>query len=341
MSDSRFFSRRAPLSLAEIAKIAKGSLPPSVDGSYQIEDVAPLQQAGPKNISFFDNIKYKQDFMSTKAGACIVHESQAPHAPEHVRLIFAASPYKSYALVAQAFYPPEPLRSDISVQAYIDPSAILAEGCVVEAGAVIKAGAKLGQACVIESGAVIGRNVIIGAYGRVGANSSLSHCVIGDYVNIYPGVRIGQDGFGFAIDPAGHVKVPQLGRVIIGDHVEVGANTCIDRGSGPDTIIGQGTWIDNLVQIAHNVTIGKGCVIVSQVGISGSTVLEDFVVLAGQVGVAGHLRIGKGAQVAGKSGVIRSIPAGQEQMGYPSQPLNDFMRQAALLKRLIKKDKSA
>ncbi len=152
-------------------------------------------------------------------------------------------------------------------------------------------------------------------------------------------MRVGQDGFGFAIDAAGHVRVPQLGRVLIHDGVQIGANTTIDRGAGPDTIIGAGTWIDNLVQIGHNVQIGRGCIIVAQVGISGSTVLEDFVALGGQTGVAGHLRIGSGAQVAAQSGVMRDIPVGESQMGSPAVPSKTHMRQLATLKQLIKKNK--
>jgi len=206
---------------------------------------------------------------------------------------------------------------------------------------VILDGVQIGKGCYIEAGAVIGRNVQIGDYVRIGANANISHAHIGSYSRLYPGVRVGQDGFGFAIDPKGHVKVPQLGRVMIGQHVEIGANSCIDRGAGPDTEIGDGTWIDNLVQIGHNVKIGRGCIIVSQVGISGSTVLEDFVALGGQAGVAGHLRIGMGARIAAQSGIMKNVPAGEEQMGSPALPIRDFMKQVALLKRLIKKDKGS
>jgi len=189
----------------------------------------------------------------------------------------------------------------------------------------------------VEAGAHIDENVTIGARCRIGSNASLSHAVLDDHVRLYPGVRVGQDGFGFAIDPSGYVKVPQLGRVLIGSHVEIGANTTIDRGAGPDTVIGQGTWIDNLVQIGHNVKIGKGCVIVAQVGISGSTVIDDYVVIGGQVGIAGHLHIGSGVRIAAQSGVMKNIPAGQEMMGSPAMPIKDHMRQIIALKRLAKR----
>ena len=159
-------------------------------------------------------------------------------------------------------------------------------------------------------------------------------------MRLYPGVRIGQDGFGFAIDPTGFVKVPQLGRVVIGDNIEVGANSCIDRGSQGDTTIGSGTWIDNLVQIAHNVKIGRGCVIVSQCGIAGSTELGDFVVLGGQVGVSGHLKIGSMSRVAAKSGVTKNIPPKEEWMGYPAMPMKTFLRHTVKLAQLAKKTKT-
>ena len=150
----------------------------------------------------------------------------------------------------------------------------------------------------------------IGRDCSIGATVTVSHALIGDRVIIHPGVRIGQDGFGFAMGPQGHLKVPQIGRVIIQDDVEIGANSTIDRGANRDTVIGEGTKIDNLVQIAHNVVIGRHCVIVAQVGISGSTTLGDFVALGGQVGVTGHLRIGAGAQIAATSGVMSDVPPG-------------------------------
>ncbi|MCE7886027.1 MAG: UDP-3-O-(3-hydroxymyristoyl)glucosamine N-acyltransferase [Alphaproteobacteria bacterium PRO2] len=340
MADPKFFQTARPFSLKEISGVTKAEIFKGSDASYTVADVAPLDKAGPKDLSFFDNVKYKEQFLATKAGACLVSPATAELAPKGVHLLVSKSPYKAYALAAQMFYPEARPAGSISARASVHATAKLGKGCVIEDGVVIGEGAELGEGCWIEANAVIGRNVKIGAHGRVGANASVSHALIGDHVRIYPGARIGQDGFGFAIDPAGHVKVPQLGRVIIEDHVEIGANTTIDRGSGPDTVIGQGTWIDNLVQVGHNVKIGKGCVVVAQVGISGSTVIEDFVALGGQVGIAGHLRVGKGAQIAAQSGVIQDVPAGETQMGYPSMPKLQFLRQAALLKRLIKKEKA-
>jgi len=339
MPDPHFFERSKAFSLQEIVEITGAKIHGDFDPTFILENVAPLDRAGEGDLSFLDNKKYKEQFTATKAAACFVQPDLADLAPEGVALLVTPTPYKAYALIAQAFYPnkgPEPFVSD---DAYVHETANVPKSCVIHPGAVIEAGVELGEHVTIEAGAVIKQNVKIGSHSRVGPNAVISHAIIDEYVNIYPGAKIGQDGFGFAIDLAGYVKVPQLGRVIIESHVEIGANTTIDRGAGPDTVIGQGTWIDNLVQIGHNVKIGKGCIIVAQVGISGSTVIGDYVALGGQVGVAGHLNIGTGARIAAQSGVMRDIPAGQEMMGSPAVLIKDFMRQTATLKRLIKKPK--
>lgn len=340
MADPNFFDNAGPHRLSEIAAKIGIDLPANIQQDLLIHDVAPLHHANEDQLSFLDNIKYKTDLGRTKAGCVLVREDLLPLVPSGTIGLACPSPYKAYALTAQFFYPyTPPAETCIAPHAHIDESAEIGDSCHIENGAVIYQGAKIGAQCVIGAGAVIGRNVQIGEGCVIGPNAVLSHCILGDHVTIYRGVAIGQDGFGFAIDPAGHVKVPQLGRVVIEDGVEIGANTCIDRGAGPDTVIGAGTWIDNLVQIGHNVKIGKGCVIVAHVGISGSTVLEDYVVLGGQVGVAGHLRIGKGARVAAQSGVMRDIPAGTEQMGSPAIPIKTNMRQIALLNRMLKENK--
>lgn len=339
MADPRFHLRTDPKTLEELAAISGAELSPGADPSKSIEDVGTLSESGPGDISFLDNIRYKDQFKATKAGACIVAKEIADLAPEGLQLLISANPYKSYALIAQAFYPENIPPSEISDQAHIHDSTSIADGCVIEPGAVVLEGASIGEKCWIEAGAVVGRNVVIGKGCRIGAGATVSHAVLGDAVRLYPGVRVGQDGFGFAIDPAGHVKVPQLGRVIIEDHVEIGANTCIDRGAGPDTVIGAGTWIDNLVQIGHNVKIGRGCVLVSLSGVAGSTELGDFVVVAAQVGIAGHLKVGSGVRIGAQSGVMRDVPAGEEVLGAPAIPAKDYMRQIVALKRLTNSSK--
>jgi UDP-3-O-[3-hydroxymyristoyl] glucosamine N-acyltransferase len=333
MADPRFFKRLGPFAVSQIAERCEAIVHDTAMSDLMIEDVATLKDAGEGQLAFLDNPKYVDDFKTTKASACLVHPDRIGMAPAGIALIVTKAPYKAYALAAQMFYPIPQAEAFISDHSVIDPSAKIAAGCRIEAGAVIGVGVELGLGCWIESNAVIGENVVIGRRTRIGANASISHAIIGNDVRIYPGARIGQDGFGFAIDPKGFVKVPQLGRVIIEDHVEIGANTCIDRGAGPDTVIGMGTWIDNQIQIGHNVKLGRGCVLAGQVGIAGSTEIGDFVAIGGQAGVAGHLKVGKGAQLAAGSGVISNIDAGEVVMGYPALPKTRFMRHVAYLNR--------
>lgn len=338
MADPQFFTNRGPFTVAQIAaqtgcEIQNGT--DTIDAMAQpLIDVAPLDRAEGDHVSFIDNRKYRDAFKSSRAGACFMRPDMVPFAPPGMICLATPTPYKAYALAAQMFYPLEkPDEPSISPRAYIDPSVQMGAGCHIEPGVVIAAGVILGDHVWVEANATISKNVQIGSNSRIGQNASVAYAIIGQGVRIYPGARIGQDGFGFAIDPKGFVKVPQLGRVIIEDFCEIGANTCIDRGAGPDTVIGMGTWLDNLVQIAHNVKIGRGCILVGQVGIAGSTVIEDFVAIGGQAGVAGHLHIGKGAQLAAGSGVITDIDAGLTVMGYPALPKTQFMRHVAYLNR--------
>ncbi len=337
MADPRFFERAGPFTLAQLAELCGADMADATKGHMVINDVAPLDKAGDGVISFLDNKKYVEAFTQSRAAACIVHPAMAPRAPQGMALLVSPDPYRAYALVAQAFYPDAAIVGGVAATAHVDASARLGDGVRVEAGACIGAGAEIGPGCLIGPNAVIGRGVVLGAACVIGANASLSHAVLGARVRIYPGVRIGQDGFGFAMDPKGHLKVPQLGRVMIDDDVEIGANATVDRGAGPDTVIGAGTKIDNLVQIAHNVQIGRNCVIVSQVGISGSTRIDDFAVIAGQAGITGHLHIGAGARIAAQSGVMRDIEAGGTVGGSPAVPMTEWLRQSAILGQMARK----
>ncbi|MEN8140541.1 MAG: UDP-3-O-(3-hydroxymyristoyl)glucosamine N-acyltransferase [Thermodesulfobacteriota bacterium] len=342
MADPRFFQNQGPFTLTELAQCCGAKLSDESLAAKEIHDVAPLDRATANQISFLDNRKYVKQFTETKAGACIVHPDLAEQAPAHTSCLLSPLPYKAYALVAQAFYPvlTAPSASAIHKSAIIAETATLGENCIVEAGVVIDDQARIGAGCHIKANAVIQAGVELGDGCQVGANATLSHCLLGKGVVIYPGAQIGQRGFGFAIDPAaGFFTVPQLGRVIIGDYVEVGAGCTIDRGAGPDTVIGRGTRIDNLVQIGHNVQVGEFCVLVAQCGVAGSTKLENYVMVGGQSAVAGHLTIGTGAKIAGKSGVMRDVKPGQEMMGYPAMPIKEFFRQVASLKKLSKKGK--
>lgn len=337
MADPRFFSRLGPITLGQIASLTGVEIQRG-PADFKVYDVAPLDKADFEHLSFFDNIRYKDSFKNSRAGACFIDPVHVNDAPPGMSLLVTKTPYKAYAQAAQLLYPDVWADPKIADTARIHPDAKIGKGCLIEDYVVIGEGAEIGEGSWIEAHAVIGRHVVLGSKCRVGPHSSLSHCMVGSHTRFYPGVRIGQDGFGFAIDPVnGHVKVPQLGRVVIGNHVEIGANTCIDRGAGPDTEIDDGAWIDNLVQIGHNVKIGRGAIIVSQVGISGSTEVGPFAVLAGQVGVAGHLKIGMGARIAAKSGIMRDIPDREEVMGYPALPIRQFMRQIATLNKLSAK----
>lgn len=340
MADPQFFRKPAPLSLKEIADIS-GAVLQNVQGdpaAVRISDVAPLHTAEQGHLSFLDNKKYLDAFKSSHAGACFVSPDHVDQAPKDMVLLVTPNPYKAYALTAQKFYPePSWKKSHIAQNANIHASAVIGANCIIDHNAFIGPNVKIGANCWIKPNVVIGQGVEIGDNTVIGSNSSLAYCKIGSGVHLLPGVRIGQEGFGFAIDPSGHIPVPQLGRVLVGNNVWIGANTTIDRGAGPDTIIGDGCMIDNLVQIGHNVKIGKYVVLVSQVGISGSTEIEDYAVIAGQVGIAGHLKVGRAARVGAQAGIMKDVPAGAEVMGSPAIPLKDFFRQVATLSNLAKK----
>src|SRR6266436_5361185 len=277
------------------------------------------------------------DALSALSGATLLRPEEGSRLCRDVALLVSKEPYRAYALAAQAFYPPTRIVARRAPSAIIDSAADVPDNCSIGPNVVIEPGARLGQRCSVGANAVIAAGVEIGDDCRIGPNVTLSHCLIGSRVVLHPGVRIGQDGFGFAPDAKAPIKVPQLGRVLVGDDVDIGANTTIDRGSGHDTIIGSGSMIDNLVQIGHNVVLGRCCILAGQVGISGSTKLDDFVMVGGQGGLAGHLHIGSGARIAAKSGLMRDVPAGETVCGSPAVPLTDFMRQTAVLQRLAKK----
>jgi len=301
--------------------------------------VAPLQSAVECQVSFLDNRRYAVVLEQTRAGAVIVHPQMQRRVPNSTIAIVTASPYEGWARVAALFHPVRPSRPGIHSSALIDPDAQVHRSAEIGPYAVVEARAEIGPGCRIGSFVSIGPGVTVGRDCRIGTHASLSHALLGSRVYIYPGARIGQEGYSFATTETGFLSIPQLGRVIIEDDVEVGANTTIDRGSTCDTIIGAGTRIDNLAQIGHNVRLGRCCVIVAQVGIAGSTVLEDFVQVGGQAAMAGHLRIGQGSQIGAQAGVISDVPAGSALLGSPARPRKEFFRQVATLKRITRRSK--
>lgn len=337
MSDPRFFQRAGPFSLAQIAEAVGGELADGAAGDMSIADIAPLDEAGPDDLSFLDNKKYLDVLAQTSAGACLIAPSVAERAPAGTALVLCREPYLCFALAARMFYAPAPPEPGVAPTAIVESGSTVPDDCRVEHHAVISRGAQLGARCHIGPGAFIGPGVTIGDDCRVGQNATLECCLIGNRVNVYAGVRVGTEGFGFAVGPEGPVRIPHTGRAIVEDDVEIGANSTVDRGTTGDTVIGRGTMIDNQVQIAHNVKIGRGCILAGQVGLAGSVQVGDFAMLGGKVGVANHVKIGDGARLGALSGVNEDLAAGGTYLGQPAIPIRDFWRQVAAIRRLTKK----
>ena len=341
MEHPGFFERAAPIRLEALAQKVGAQLPSGADPGLLISDVKSLADAESGHVSFLDNRKYLGLLGATRASAVLVVSAFASRVPEGSVALTTASPYRGFALALQLLYPdamrPKGAMAEVG-EPPVHPTARLEDGVIVEPGAVIGREAQIGRGTTIAAGALVGYRVAIGRGSYVGPCASVVHALVGDRVILHAGVRVGQDGFGFAMGPKGHLKVPQIGRVIIQDDVEVGANSCIDRGALKDTVIGEGTKIDNLVQIGHNVVMGRHCVIVGQVGISGSAELGDFVVMGGQSGLVGHIKVGSGAQIAGGSHAKDDVAPGARMGGTPAIPFTEWARQLAAIKRLTQKE---
>ena len=340
-----FFDRAGPFPLGQSAQHVGAALVHADDGGRPIEDVRTLSTAGRSHLAFFDNRRYVEQLTATDAGACIVSGGDVRRVPAHAAALTTPTPYVAFAKALQLFYA-DALHSKAAAEAadrgcgLVHPSARIDPGVIVEPGAVIGREAAIGSGTTVAAGAVVGYRTVLGRDCYVGAGATLTHAVVGDRVIIHAGARIGQDGFGFAIGgPAGRVKVPQIGCVRIASDVEIGANTTIDRGTLSDTVIGEGTKIDNLVQVGHNVVIGRYCIIVAQSGLAGSAELGDYVVMGAKSGVIGHVKVGRGAQIAGMAHVKDDVPPGAKMGGTPARPFKEWAREVAALHLLARRAK--
>ena len=341
MQHPGFFQRGGPFPLRLIAETVGAELVDALDGGIEIDDLRPLALAGDSHLTFCTSRKYAGDLAATQAGACLIKLRDASLVPDGAAAVTTEIPHRAFALAVGLLYPevlqPRAAASAAAVDGVlVHSTAEIAEGVTLEPGAIVGREARIGMGTTIAAGAVVGYRVFIGSNCYIGPGASVTHALIGDRVTLHAGARIGQDGFGYAMSAEGHLKIPQIGRVTIGNDVEIGANSTIDRGFLMDTMIGEGTKIDNLVQIAHNVVIGRHCIIVSQSGIAGSAELGDFVIMGAHSGIVEHVKVGSGALIAGMAHVKDDVEPGARMGGTPARPFKDWARELAAVKRLAK-----
>jgi UDP-3-O-[3-hydroxymyristoyl] glucosamine N-acyltransferase len=343
MIDTRFYNIAAPIALKELAQklaceIVHPRNPVELDGIL-IDGIADLKSADNRKLTFFTNAKYQQQFLNTKAVGCFV-DSKESQVLESAFLLQSDNPYYAYRNAIELFYQQKVSKKDLFELngSYISASAKIGSNIKLGYGVVIESDVEIGDNCCIDSNSVIKTGVKIGNNAHIGASSSLACCIIGDDFISLSGARIGQDGFGFAPNKGINYKILHVGRVIIGNNVEIGANTTVDRGALTDTIIEDMSKIDNLVQIGHGVEIGKGCFIAGQVGIAGSAKIGNYCAIGGQVGIIGHIEIADMTEISGGSVVIKTISQKATTVGgYPAVPVQDWHRQTIYLKNIIKK----
>jgi len=321
------------ITAAAIADLVGGEL--VGDGQAIVTGVAPLDRAEAHHLSILANVKYGPMLSASKAGVVLI-DPQFRDAPGNPRArIFVSKPLEKLLAVLPKLYAEHKPAPGVASTARIGRHVSLGEKVSVGEHAVIEQGVRLGDGVIIGAGCLVGAGAAIGDGSRLWPGVTIyAGATVGARVNLHSGVRIGCDGFGYVFQGGAHNKIPHVGGCIIGDDVEIGANTTIDRGSIDDTVIGKGSKIDNLVQIGHNVRIGERCLVMAQVGIAGSAAIEDDCIIAGQAGIGGHIRIGKGARIAGQAGVFGDVPPGETWSGYPARPHRESLRATGALFKL-------
>jgi UDP-3-O-[3-hydroxymyristoyl] glucosamine N-acyltransferase len=323
LPDLRFFEALPPRSVQELAELVGGEV--LRGGDRMVSGVAPLASADRDAATFLSDRKLKAALAQTRAGAVFVRAEAADDAPADAAVIVTRTPHAAWSRAADVLVRARAFRAVDPAAAVEDATVELSPGVVVGDGARIGRGTRIGPNTVIGPGVQIGRDCVIGA------NVSVFFALIGDQAKLSAGVRIGEAGFGAAVSADGPVDVPQLGRVIIQDRVTIGANSCVDRGAFDDTVVGEGTKIDNLVMIAHNCVIGRNCLMAGFTGISGSVKVGDGAVFGGRAGVGDHITIGEGARIAAGAGILKDVPPGETWSGYPAKPLRESLREAVWL----------